>query len=230
MGISTREITPKKIRGSKVGFSTNEIRLKKVHGNNVDFFTIKITSKKSTWKQRGFSDHRNYVEKSRWKKRGLFDKWNYIEKLSGNNVDFSTVGITSKKLRGNNDDFSTIKITSKKVYLETTWIFRSAKLHRKSTWGWPGNSSNIELRRIDVMSTSNPRRFDMESPLGPRWFPVRLNHCHYVEIHHNLIISYMKMVIESVDLDGIENPWAKRSSRVWICLDARACGLTEVHF
>ena len=53
MNISTKEITSKKVRGSKVDFSTIEITSKKVRGNNVDFSTIEITSKKyagMTWK------------------------------------------------------------------------------------------------------------------------------------------------------------------------------------
>ena len=40
------------------------------------------------------------------------------------------------------------------------WIFQSAKLHRKSTWKWRGNSSKICLWRINVIlveSTSIPR-------------------------------------------------------------------------
>ena len=44
-------------------------------------------------------------------------------------------------------DFSTIEITS------------------KSTWNRRGNSSKIGLQRIDVISTSNPHRFDVVCPL-----------------------------------------------------------------
>ena len=47
-----------------------------------------------------------------------------------------------------------------------TWIFRSAKLHRKSTWKWRGNSSEFCLRRIDIISTSIRRGFDVECPFG----------------------------------------------------------------
>ena len=57
------------------------------------------------------------------------------------------------------------KLHGKKC-VETTWIFRSAKLHRKSTWKRRGNSSKFGLRRIDVISTSNRRRFDVVCPLG----------------------------------------------------------------
>ena len=58
MDILTKEITPKKVRGSNVGFSTIEITSKKVRGNNegnyveklcgndVDFSISEITSKK----------------------------------------------------------------------------------------------------------------------------------------------------------------------------------------
>ena len=46
MDISTKEITSKKVGGSKVDFSIIEITSKKVCGNNVDFSTIEITLKK----------------------------------------------------------------------------------------------------------------------------------------------------------------------------------------
>ena len=46
MDISTKEITSKKVGGSKVDFSTIEITSKNVCGDKVDFSTIEITSKK----------------------------------------------------------------------------------------------------------------------------------------------------------------------------------------
>ena len=52
-----------------------------------------------------------------------------------------------------------------KKYVETTLIFRPSKSHRKSTWKWRGNSSKLGLRRIEVISTSNPRRINVY-PLG----------------------------------------------------------------
>ena len=72
------------------------------------------------------------------------------KKVRGNHVDFSTIEITSKKVRGNHVDFSTSEITSKK-YVETPWISRLSKLHRKSTRKWRGNWSKFGLRRIDVI-------------------------------------------------------------------------------
>ena len=53
-----------------------------------------------------------------------------LKKVRRSNVHFSTREITSKKVREINVDIWTIQITSKK-YMETTWIFRRAKLHRK---------------------------------------------------------------------------------------------------
>ena len=50
------------------------------------------------------------------------------KKVRGNHVDFSTIEITSRKVRGSHVDFSTSEIKLKK-YVETTWIFRPAKLH-----------------------------------------------------------------------------------------------------
>ena len=127
---------------------------------------------------------RNWIEKTTWKQRGFFDQRNCIKKVRGNNVDHSTSVITSTKVRGNNEDFSTIEIMSKKYvkitwifqpaklhqkkYVETTWIFRPSKLRRKSAWKRRGNSAKFGLRRIDVISTSNRRRFDVVCPLGVR--------------------------------------------------------------
>ena len=54
----------------------------------------------------------------------------------------------------------------RRKYVETTWIFPPAKSHRKSTWKWRGNSLKFGLRRIDVISTSNRRGFDVVCPLG----------------------------------------------------------------
>ena len=146
--ISTQETTSKKVRGNNVDFSTIEISSKKVHGSKMDFSTFEITSKK----------------------------------VRGSKVDFSTFEITSKKVHGSKVDFSTFEITSEKYvkttwifwpsklhqkkYVETTWIFRSAKLHGKSTWKWRGNSSEFGLRRINIISTSIRRGFDLECPFG----------------------------------------------------------------
>ena len=71
-------------------------------------------------------------------------------------MDFSTIEITSKKVRGNDVDFLISKITLKK-HVEMTWkVFE------------------IGLRRIDVISTLNQRRSDVECPLGPISY-VKLN-------------------------------------------------------
>ena len=114
----------------------------------MDYSTIKITSRKLS---------RNTVD--------ILTKEITSKKVRGSNVGFSTIEITSKKVRGNNVDFSTKEITSKN-YVETTWIFRSVKLHRKSTWKRRGKSSKFGLRRIDIISTSNRHRFDVVCPLG----------------------------------------------------------------
>ena len=47
--------------------------------------------------------------------------------------------------------------------METTWIFRSVKLHQKSTWKRRGNSSKFGLGRIDVIFTWNR---EVGCPLG----------------------------------------------------------------
>ena len=54
----------------------------------------------------------------------------------------------------------------RKKYVGTALIFRSVKLHRKNTRKWRRNLSKFGLWRIDVISTSNWRRFDVESALG----------------------------------------------------------------
>ena len=74
------------------------------------------------------------------------------KKVRGSNVGFSTIEITSKKVRGNNVDFSTKEITSKN-YVETTWIFRPVKLHRKSTWKFVKRWSSTYRRNFHVEST-----------------------------------------------------------------------------
>ena len=49
----------------------------------------------------------------------------------------------------------------------------------------------------------------------------------FINLQHNLIILYMKLVVEFVRVDGLEHLWAECNSQ--ICLDARACELAEVH-
>ena len=58
--------------------------------------------------------------------------------------------------------FRSAKLRRRK-YVETTWIFRPSKLHRKSTYAEMtcGNSSKFSLWRIDVISTSIRRGFDV---------------------------------------------------------------------
>ena len=49
----------------------------------------------------------------------------------------------------------------------------------------------------------------------------------FINLQHNLIISFMKLVIELVGVDRLEHLLAERNS--WISLDARTCRLAEVH-
>ena len=49
----------------------------------------------------------------------------------------------------------------------------------------------------------------------------------FFNLQHDLVISYMKLVIEFVDVDRLEHLWAERNS--WIYFNTRACGLAEVH-
>ena len=49
----------------------------------------------------------------------------------------------------------------------------------------------------------------------------------FINFQHNLIISFTKLVIEFVGVDGLEHLLAERNSR--ISLDTRTCGLAEVH-
>ena len=86
-------------------------------------------------------------------------------RLTKNDVKSLLIKITSKKVSKNNVHISTIEITLIKVR-ETTWIFRPSKSHRKSTRKWRRNSSKFGLWRIDVISTSNRRGFDVVCPLG----------------------------------------------------------------
>ena len=86
------------------------------------------------------------LKKVQWKQRRFFDHRNYIKKSTWKQRGFSTIKITSKKVRGNDLGFSIGEITSKK-YVKMTWKF-------------------VGLRRIDVISMSNRRRFDVVCPLG----------------------------------------------------------------
>ena len=49
----------------------------------------------------------------------------------------------------------------------------------------------------------------------------------FINLQLNLIISYMKLVIEFVGVDGLEHLWGERNGQIY--LDTRACGLAEVH-
>ena len=129
-------------------FLNSEILLEEVRGNNVDFSTIKITSKQ----------------------------------VRENNLYFLTIENTSKKYVESTWIFRPSKLHRKK-YVKSTWTFRPSKLHRKkyvkttcifwpsklrrkSTWNWCGYLSKFGLRRIDVISMSNPRQFDVVCPLS----------------------------------------------------------------
>ena len=125
-----------------------KITSKKVSKNNVHISTIKITSKKISGKHVSFSTSEITSKK-----------------VHGNHVDFSTIEITSKKVCGNHVNFSTRKITSKKVRGNHV-DFSTSETTSKSTRKWRGNLSKFGLRRIDIISTSNPRRFDVVCPLG----------------------------------------------------------------
>ena len=120
---------------------------KRLLANHVDFLPIKITSIKVS---------RNNVDFSI---REIISR-----KIPGKNVNFSNMEIKLKKVRGKNVDISTSEITSKK-YVEARRIFWPAKLRRKGTWKWRGNSSKFGLQCIDGISTSNRRQFDVVCPL-----------------------------------------------------------------
>ena len=58
--------------------------------------------------------------------------------------------------------------------------------------------------------------------------PTTTTALEFINLQQNLIISYMKSVIEFVAVDGLEYLCAERNS--WICLINRARGVAEVHF
>ena len=49
----------------------------------------------------------------------------------------------------------------------------------------------------------------------------------FLDLLHNLVISCVKLVIEFLGVNGREDLWVKRNSQ--IRLEARVCGLAEVH-
>ena len=57
--------------------------------------------------------------------------------------------------------------------------------------------------------------------------PTNTTALKFVDVLHKLVISYVKLVIEFVGVDGLEHLWAERNSR--ICLEDSACGLVKVH-
>ena len=58
--------------------------------------------------------------------------------------------------------------------------------------------------------------------------PTTTTALEFINLQQNLIISYMKSVIEFVAVDGLEYLCVERNS--WICLINRAGGVAEVHF
>ena len=115
------------------------------------------------------------------------------KRVRGNNVDFLTIKITSKKYMETMWIFRSSKLHPKtygeitqiflparlrqKRYVEKTRIFRSSKLHRKSKRKWRGKSSKFGIRRIDIMSTSNRRGFDVVCSLGRTSFWLSYGTC-----------------------------------------------------
>ena len=106
-------------------------------------FADRTFVEKSICKQSGFLDHQNYVKKSKQKHRGYLDQRIYIEKIEK----------SSWKQRGSlgQQDYT-------KKNLETTWIFRSAKLPSKKyaeiTWKFVEIWSSTYRRNINVKLTS----------------------------------------------------------------------------
>ena len=132
-----------------VEFLPVEILSKKVHASKTDFSIIKIISKNVSENNVDFSTIKITSKKSTQKQRECFDQRNYTKKSTWKKRGFvGQRNYTEKKIRGNDVEFSISKITSKK-YVEMTWKF-----------------VKFGIRRIDVISTWNRRRFDMVCPLG----------------------------------------------------------------
>ena len=128
-----------------------EISSKKVCANKVDFLTVKVKLNKiSAWIETPWIFWQEKLHtKSMWLQGGFFNHKNYIEK-------------SMWKKRG---------FFKHRNYIEkNTWKQRGFFDHQsyieKCTWKRRGNSSKFGLRRVDVISASNPRWFDMECPLG----------------------------------------------------------------
>ena len=106
--------------------------------------------------------HQKKYVKTRWIFRpSTFHRKKYVETT----WIFRTLKLRRKKYVETKWIFRPSKL-QRKNYVEMTWIFQSAKLHQKSTWIRRGNSSKFGLRRIDVISTSNRRRFDVVCSSG----------------------------------------------------------------
>ena len=130
---------------------------------NLPFNRLLLTKAVSKWKQHGFFDQRIYIEKSTWKKRGYYDQGNYFYKSTWKLRRFvNQRNYTEKNMWKQCRFFEHRNYVEK--YVETTLIFRSAKLHRKNTWKQRRNFSkfvkiwsSMYWRYIHVQSTSIPR-------------------------------------------------------------------------
>ena len=137
---------------------------------NLPFNRLLLTKAVSKWKQHGFFDQRIYIEKSTWKKRGYYvykSTWKLRRFVNQRNYTEKNIWKQCRFFEHRN---YVEKSTSKRP-----WFFDQQNYIekiRENNVEISRNLSKFGLRCIDVVSTSNRRRFHVVCTLGSTWFAV----------------------------------------------------------
>ena len=154
-----------KVHPNGIGFLLIEIMSKKVRRNNMTFCSSKLDRAKCV-ETRSIFHSSNLCWTKHVKRASIFRPL----KLRQRNYVKTTSIFRSSKLRWTKYlQTTSISYPSKfrwRKYVETTSTFRPSNLHCKSPLKWRGNLSMFSLQRIDVISPSNRRRFDVVCRFG----------------------------------------------------------------
>ena len=142
---------------------------------NLPFNRLLLTKAVSKWKQHGFFDQRIYIEKSTWKKRGYYDQRNYVYKSTWKLRRFVNQRNYTEKNMWKQCRFFEHRNYVEKSTWKRPWFFDQQNYIekiRENNVEISRNLSKFGLRCIDVVSTSNRRRFHVVCTLGSTWFAV----------------------------------------------------------
>ena len=142
---------------------------------NLPFNRLLLTKAVSKWKQHGFFDQRIYIEKSTWKKRGYYDQGNYVYKSTWKLRRFVNQRNYTEKNMWKQCRFFEHRNYVEKSTWKRPWFFdqqNCIEKIRETNVEISRNLSKFGLRCIDVISTSNRRRFHVVCTLGSTWFAV----------------------------------------------------------